>query len=184
MFTISAKTGTATKIKATGTIHNVTFHNPENGYTVARLAVEQSTPTVLPPAYLSEKTSANGSILTVVGHLLEEPVPGIGLTVTGEMKQHQTYGWQLHIEAAQLHQPTSKATIEAFLAATIEGIGPVLAHDIVAHFGERTFAVLDKDIARLQEVKGIGQKKLAAISQSWATTLSENGSSHFLSRRD
>ncbi|MCP4359342.1 MAG: ATP-dependent RecD-like DNA helicase [Chloroflexi bacterium] len=168
MFTTSAKNKSATNIKATGAIHNVTFYNPENGYTVARLAVAQSTPAFLPPAYLSEKTSANGPILTVVGHLLEEPVPGIGLTVTGEMKQHKTYGWQLQIETAQLRQPTSKATIELFLAATIEGIGPALAHDITAHFEGRTFAILDNNIARLQEVKGIGQKKLAAITESWS----------------
>lgn len=168
MFTTSAKTGTATKIKATGTIHNVTFHNPENGYTVARLAVEKSNPSLLPPAYVSEKTSANTPILTVVGHVLEEPVPGIGMTVTGEMKQHQAYGWQLQIDTVRLHQPTSKATIELFLSATIEGIGPVLAHDIVAHFGERTFAVLDNNMERLREVKGIGRKKLATIAESWS----------------
>ena len=49
----------------------------------------------------------------------------------------------------------------------VKGIGPEYAKRIVAAFGERTLEVIDRSPAFLREVKGIGDKRLSLIRQSW-----------------
>ena len=49
----------------------------------------------------------------------------------------------------------------------IKGIGPVIASRIVKEFGEHTLEVLDRNIDRLEEVAGIGGKRIAMIKTAW-----------------
>ena len=65
--------------------------------------------------------------------------------------------------------PDSVKGIERYLASgVITGIGPVTAKKIVDRFGEDTLEILDKDIARLKEIEGIGKKKIEVISESFS----------------
>ena len=65
--------------------------------------------------------------------------------------------------------PDSVKGIERYLASgIITGIGPVTAKKIVEKFGTETLEILDKDIERLKEIEGIGDKKILVINESFS----------------
>src|SRR5207302_1431912 len=49
----------------------------------------------------------------------------------------------------------------------IKGIGPHFARKIVEAFGERTLAVIDESPSFLQEIRGIGPRRIQRIRESW-----------------
>jgi exodeoxyribonuclease V alpha subunit len=132
-----------------GTVDEIVFYNPENGYTVCRFVVE------------------TGDTLTVVGSF--PPLsPGEMLKIKGQWELNTRFGQQFKAEHFTLTLPASAAGIEKFLASgLIRGIGPVLAARIVARFGVGTIDLLTKDPERLKEVEGVGNIKLREIKKSW-----------------
>ncbi len=132
-----------------GTVEQIVFYNPDNGYTVCRFAVESGDP------------------LTVVGSF--PPLsPGEVLKVFGRWEQNPRFGRQFHVERFALTLPTTSRGIEKFLSSgLIRGIGPVLAKRIIEHFGERTMTVLSQSPGDLREVEGVGAVKLREIVRSW-----------------
>ena len=133
-----------------GTVDEVVFYNPENGYTVSRFVVE------------------SGDTLTIVGSF--PPLsPGEMLKVKGHWEINPRFGRQFKVEYFTLTLPASAKGIEKFLASgLIRGIGPVLAARIVARFGAGTIDLLTSDPERLKEVDGVGGVKLREIKKSWA----------------
>jgi exodeoxyribonuclease V alpha subunit len=133
-----------------GTVDEIVFYNPENGYTVFRLAIE------------------SGDILTVVGPF--PPLsPGEMLKIKGQWELNPRFGQQFKAEHFSLTLPASAAGIEKFLASgLIRGIGPVLAARIVGRFGAGTIDILTKAPERLKEVEGVGAVKFREIKKSWA----------------
>jgi exodeoxyribonuclease V alpha subunit len=129
-----------------GEVERVTFHNPANGYTVLRLR-------------------AGGERVTVVGRFSAVAV-GERLRVHGDMVEHPTYGSQFRAEAYETFVPTTVEGIEAYLGSgVIKGVGPALAHRLVAEFGARTLEVIEQSPARLRKVPGVGAAKAAAIRE-------------------
>jgi exodeoxyribonuclease V alpha subunit len=133
-----------------GTVDELVFYNPENGYTVFRFAVE------------------SGDLLTVVGSF--PPLsPGERLKIKGQWELNLRFGQQFKADHFTLTLPASAAGIEKFLASgLIRGIGPVLAARIVGRFGAGTIDILTRDPERLKEVDGVGAVKLREIRKSWA----------------
>ncbi|MGZ7066140.1 MAG: SF1B family DNA helicase RecD2, partial [Candidatus Aminicenantales bacterium] len=133
-----------------GTVDQIVFYNPENGYTVCRFIVE------------------SGDALTIVGSF--PPLsPGEMLKVKGQWELNPRFGQQFKVEHFTLTLPASAKGIEKFLASgLIHGIGPVLAARIVARFGAGTIEILTGDTDRLKEVEGVGSVKLREIKKSWA----------------
>ena len=132
-----------------GTIERVTFHNPENGFSVLRVLV-----------------AGKRELQTVVGHAA---VAGAGemLEATGSWV-NDSRGLQFRATSLKCMPPHTREGIERFLASgLIKGIGAEYAKRIVAAFGERTLQVIDQSPSFLSEVKGIGTKRLALIRQSW-----------------
>ncbi|MGY8822866.1 MAG: SF1B family DNA helicase RecD2 [Candidatus Latescibacterota bacterium] len=133
-----------------GYIDRITYHNPENGYTIARLVAEGE----------QEK-------LTVVGAIaaLEE---GESIEVEGEWTNHAKYGRQFKIESYRTVYPTTLEGIQKYLGSgLIKGVGPVSAKRIVEHFGEDTLDVIDEDPHRLEEVPKLGKKRVDMIAEAW-----------------
>ncbi len=133
-----------------GHIERITYHNPENGYTIARLAPEGKRERV-----------------TVVGTLasLKE---GESLEVEGAWVSHPQYGRQFKIEAYQQVYPSTLDGIQKYLGSgLIKGVGPVSARRIVAHFGADTLDIIDEDPFRLIEVPKLGQKRVELIAGAW-----------------
>ncbi|WP_296903701.1 ATP-dependent RecD-like DNA helicase [uncultured Megasphaera sp.] len=104
---------------------------------------------------------------TVTGHGTK-PLVGDRLEVKGHWVQHKRYGRQFAADGWSRIVPESVEGIERFLGSgAVKGLGPALAHRVVAKFGKETMAILEKDPQRLLEVEGIGQKKLAVITESF-----------------
>ncbi len=133
-----------------GTVDQIVFYNPENGYTVCRFLVE------------------SGESLTVVGSF--PPLsPGEFLKARGSWEHNPRFGRQFHVENFTLILPASARGIEKFLSSgLVRGIGPVLAKRIVDRFGEETMGILSDAPDRLREVEGIGASKLREVLKSWA----------------
>src|SRR4051794_21127142 len=134
----------------TGTIERITFHNPDNGFAVLRV-----------------QAAGRRGVVTVVG-TLARPEAGEYLEATGEWTQDRDHGLQFKAERLVTTPPQTTAGIEKYLGSgLIKGIGKHYARKIVEVFGDRTLAVIDESPAFLQEIKGIGPKRIQRIRESW-----------------
>ena len=132
-----------------GTVEQIIYYNPENGYAVCKFALE------------------DGQSLTIVG-LFPPLSPGEMLKIKGEWEFNPKFGQQFRVENFLLILPSSIKGIEKFLSSgLIKGIGPVLARRIVKKFGPETIEVLSKTPAKIKEVEGVGEVKLREIKKSW-----------------
>jgi exodeoxyribonuclease V alpha subunit len=132
-----------------GTIEQVVYYNPDNGYTVCRFALEE------------------GRQFTIIGTF--PPLsPGEVLRVSGRWEMNPRFGQQLRVESFIPILPSSVKGIEKFLSSgLVRGIGPVLARRIVKKFGEKTIEVISEHPDRILEVEGVGEVKLKEIKKSW-----------------
>ncbi len=129
-----------------GDVRAVIFQNPENGYTVLRLGAGDET-------------------VTCVG-TLPGVAPGEKLRLYGSWTSHASYGQQFKAEHAESFLPEGSAAIYDYLASgAIRGVGAKLARAIVDEFGKRSLEVIENSPEELTRVKGITEKKAAAISQ-------------------
>ena len=104
---------------------------------------------------------------TVTGHGTK-PLVGDRLEVKGHWVQHKRYGRQFAADGWSRVIPESVDGIERFLGSgAVKGMGPALAHRVVARFGKDTMKILEKDAQRLLEIEGIGPQKLAVITESF-----------------
>ena len=124
------------------------FRNEENGWTVLTVR-------------------AGRSEVTVVG-TLPELSPGEQAVFTGEWVEHKSYGRQFRCASCEVQMPTTLLGIERYLGSgLIRGIGPATAVLIVRQFGEETLTILSDHPERLTEIPGIGEKRMAMISESF-----------------
>ena len=137
-------------IKIRGVIERITYQNPENGYSI-----------------MKAKVKGYSDLVTLVGSLLEVPV-GAVLLCEGNWKVDPKYGSQFAVESWEEVLPATVYGIEKYLGSgLIKGIGPKYAHLIVQHFAAETFDIIESDIERLNEVPGIGKKRVEKIRDSW-----------------
>lgn len=106
------------------------------------------------------------SYFSGVGFFLPD-VPYATYELTGEWKKEK-YGWQYHIQSYKEIIETSKRGIISFLTSNlIKGCGKTTAERIYTAFGDDTLNILDQNIERLLEIKGISQKNFAKIQNSY-----------------
>ena len=133
-----------------GQIETITYHNEENGYTIAKVKVE-----------------GRHDLVTIVGNLLSLN-PGEVLKLEGQWDYHPKFGEQFRITSYESVIPATVKGMEKYLGSgLIKGIGPVMAKRLVAKFGLETFNVIETDNKRLREVEGIGDKRIEMISKAW-----------------
>ncbi|MCX8109845.1 MAG: ATP-dependent RecD-like DNA helicase [Syntrophorhabdaceae bacterium] len=141
---------TKTQLEIKGQIERITFYNDENGYTIAKMRVQE-----------------RRDLITVVGTMYSVS-PGEVLRVKGYWDNHPKYGEQLRITSYETLLPATSKGIEKYLGSgMIKGIGPVMARRLVARFKEDTLRVIEEDIDRLKEVEGIGEKRIEMIKNAW-----------------
>ena len=105
--------------------------------------------------------------MTVIGSLLDVNVGSV-LLIYGNWKVDSRYGRQFAAESWEETLPATVFGIEKYLGSgLIKGVGPKYAKKIVAQFGIETLEVIETDISRLQEVDGIGKKRIKMIRDSW-----------------
>ncbi|MBC8417450.1 MAG: ATP-dependent RecD-like DNA helicase [Desulfobacterales bacterium] len=133
-----------------GQIERITYTNDENGFTIARL-----------------KVYGRSDLVTVVGSLMA-PTPGEILKLKGEWTNHPKYGEQFKISQYKTVVPASIHGIEKYLGSgLIKGIGPVIARRIVKKYGEQTLDIIENEIDKLEQVEGIGSKRIEMIRKAW-----------------
>lgn len=134
-----------------GVIERITFHNEENGYTVAQLTPD-----------------GHSSTVTVVGNMLGINI-GEAVELKGAWMAHPQYGRQFKAESVRTILPATIAGLEKYLGSgLIKGIGPVTAKRIVRKFGLDTLRIIEETPQRLHEVLGVGPKRVELITRGWA----------------
>jgi exodeoxyribonuclease V alpha subunit len=134
-----------------GSVERITFHNEQNGWTVLRF-----------------QTVGYGEPVTVTGNF-SAISPGESLRLTGCWTTHPQYGEQFKATDYQVTRPATIAGIQKYLGSgLIKGVGPVTARRIVEHFREETLDIIENDIARLVEVRGVSRKRIELIQKTWA----------------
>jgi len=129
-----------------GRLEHITYSNPHNHYTVARL-----------------RPLNTGAPVTVVGYLAGVHV-GEMLQLTGHWEEHPKYGRQLKVQSYDSILPATADGIRSFLeSGGIKGIGPSLARRLVNTFGSETLQVIENQPQRLCEINGIGESKAAML---------------------
>jgi exodeoxyribonuclease V alpha subunit len=133
-----------------GTIEQILFFNPENGYSVLRFQPE------------------DGALISAVG-TFPPLAAGERLKLVGKWELNPKFGRQFKVETFIPCLPVGAKGIEKFLACgLIKGVGPVLAKRIVDKFGTETLEILSKGPQRMMEVEGVGAVKFEEIKRSWA----------------
>ena len=135
--------------KLQGIIQRVTYHNEQNGYTVAQL-------------------NLGGEEITVVGNM---PFINHGddVIVYGHYTVHSVYGPQFKVETMEKNMPTDSASLLRYLSTgAIKGVGPSTARKIVEAFKDETLEVLEKNPEKLAQLNGISLAKAQAIGEEFA----------------
>ncbi len=131
-----------------GPIEEIIFRNEQNGYTVFLIDFK-TTPVVC------------------VGKLINANI-GENLSLEGEFVNNSKYGYQFAFSSYEVILPTTLAGIERYLSSgLIKGVGPATARNIVQHFKEQTFDIIEMSPSSLAEVKNISMKKALDIGEKF-----------------
>ena len=131
-----------------GLVDNITYQNPDNGYTVCTVDYE-------------------GNPVTLVG-MIPTLTEGEYISAEGSWTSHPTYGKQFSVTSYQKELPATSDSILAYLSSgVIKGIGPVTARRIVDKYGSETLKVIEEHPEWLSEIKGITSKRISEISESF-----------------
>jgi exodeoxyribonuclease V alpha subunit len=138
------------KESLTGIIERITFHNPDSGFAVLRV-----------------QGRGQRGICTVVGTIVN-PVAGEYITANGTWVQNPDHGLQFKADEMRTTPPHTAEGIARYLGSgLIKGIGPHFAKKIVDVFGDRTLQIIDESPTYLQEIRGIGARRIQRIRESW-----------------
>lgn len=137
--------------KLSGIVARITYHSPETGWTVLKVA----------------PFDRPGDEVAVIVHQ-SKVFAGATMAFYGNWAQHPKFGEQFKAVKVEELKPATSNALEKYLGSgLIKGVGPAFAKRIVKHFGKDTLDVFDTDIDRLMEVPGIAKKKLKTIVSAW-----------------
>jgi len=127
-----------------GVIETIIFQNPQNGFSVIRVATKKKS-------------------ITAVGTLSQIFV-GQGISITGDYVDNPKFGRQFKIDSYSLKEPkTTDGIIKYLSSGLIPGIGPVTAQKIVDKFGEDTLDIIEHSPQKLSKIKGVSAQKAMEI---------------------
>ena len=128
-----------------GFIEHIIYRNADNGYTVLNLISGEDE-------------------ITCVG-FFKTMDQGETIEAEGSYTTHPLYGEQFKIERYQIVPPEDVVSIERYLGSgAIKGVGAALAARIVKRFGADTYRIIEEEPERLEEVKGISERKAREIA--------------------
>lgn len=123
------------------------YHNPSNGYGVARFITY-------------DKEEKEFTATGIFANLEEDRV----YNLKGHYEEHYRYGMQFQVSAYELMRPNDEASlVRYFSSAMFPGIGKKLATQIVGTLGENAIDLILEDEACLNTISGLSDKKRAAI---------------------
>lgn len=144
-----------------GVVERITYQNPDNGYTVARLAPERASPD-------AQAARDDDRLVTLIGTLADLQ-PGEAIVAHGWWRNDPKHGWQFQAQDYRTTLPATLQGMKKYLGSgLVRGLGPVMAGRIVDAFGEATFEVIDADPQRLVQIAGIGPVRASRVAATWA----------------
>ncbi|HBK52543.1 MAG TPA: ATP-dependent RecD-like DNA helicase, partial [Syntrophomonas wolfei] len=133
-----------------GYLERISYCNEESNFVVAKL-----------------KEKGKRELSSVVGNMVGVN-PGESLQLTGRWLHNPKFGLQFQVDSYETIVPATVRGMEKYLGSgLIKGIGPVMAKRIVQRFGVEALDIIEKQPDRLQEVNGIGPKRVEMITQAW-----------------
>ena len=131
-----------------GTVEDIIYENPDNGYSVFEVS--------------------GGGVITVVCGVVGELYAGESVVCRGRYENHATYGRQFHAQECETDMPKDLEAVYAFLASrSLPYIGAKTADKIIDKFGAEALEVIANDPARLTEIPGISPDKADRIQQEF-----------------
>lgn len=131
-----------------GVIDDIVFQNESNGFVIAHIV--------------------DNKVITTIKGYIPNISEGQNFKFQGNWNIHPQFGKQFNVESYEEILPTTASEIEKYLSSgIITGIGPITAKKIVEKFGDKTLEILDNNIDRLEEIDGIGDKKIQVIRESY-----------------
>ncbi len=147
-----------------GTVATVTFHNPENGYFVAKVIPHDSMREMTVPVIGSSRAIYPGEVFEGEG-----------------IWEKSDWGLQFKATAVKLSLPSSAEGIYKYLASgAIKGVGKTWAKKLVDTFGDRTFDVLENHPEELAKLPKLGAKRIEALTKDAASAREEREIMAFL----
>ena len=135
--------------KVVGEVNKIIYKNEDNNYHVLSVSIDPVTSVKVTVTYM-------------------KIYEGMTMEFRGEWTSHYEHGRQFKSSEAYEVPPSTTEGLISFLSSSFfDGIGPVKARRIVNHFGDDTYSILDKDIERLLEIRGISKKIVDKIHRSW-----------------
>lgn len=132
-----------------GTIERFLFNNKENGYCVFVMQLKGK------------------ETIIVKGHA-PALQSGQQITVKGSWVFHPKFGKQFEATSCSTEVPTTITGLKKYLGSgMIKGIGKAYAERLVDYFGADILTIIDQHPERLEEVPGIGSKRLSEIITAW-----------------
>jgi len=133
-----------------GEVRRVVFRNEDNGYQIIKVNIDPVT-----------------EITITLNHLKIHE--GMTMEFKGEWIDNAKYGKQFKCEEAWEVPPSTTEGLISFLSSSFfDGIGPVKARRIVNHFKDNTYDIINNDVERLLEVRGVSESLMKKIRRSWA----------------
>lgn len=137
-------------ITITGTVEEIIYSNPENGYTVCGI------------------DSPDEGLFTATGYMpfISE---GESVALSGEWTTHPDYGEQFRAEYYETVLPTDEEAILRYLASgVIPGIREATAKKLISHFGCEVLNIMLTEPEKLSEIKGISKEKARKIGAAFS----------------
>ena len=143
-----------------GLIDVVTYHDPQNLFTVLRMLPEEGF-----------QAGGGGDLftprrMTAVGRAPEAP-EGARVRLVGRWGTHPQHGSQFEFELLQVLPPIDRRGLERYLASkAFEGVGPTLAERIVDVLGEDALERIAEDAGCLAGVKGLKAEVATRLTEA------------------
>ncbi len=136
-------------ITITGTVEEIIYSNPDNGYTVCGI------------------DSAEEGLFTATGYMpfISE---GESIAISGNWTTHPDYGEQFKAEYYETVMPSDEESIIKYLGSGIvQGIREATAKKLVEHFGCDVLNIMLTEPEKLSQIKGISKEKAKKIGESF-----------------
>lgn len=137
-------------ITVTGTIEEIIYSNPDNGYAVVGV------------------DSAEEGMFTATGYM-PFVTEGESVALSGNWITHPDYGEQFKAEYYERVMPSDEEAIIKYLGSgIISGIREATAKKLVEYFGTDVLNIMLTQPSRLSEIKGISKEKAKKIGERFA----------------
>ena len=134
-----------------GNIKSITYHNPQNGFTVMRLNDIESKKVVV----------VTGSFPAFQA--------GESISIEGTWGSHPKYGKQFQATSFEYLTTEDNDIVEYLASGQFPGVGQKIAERIVEAFGDKTADILDNNPDKFREIKikGFPARKVEAFLARW-----------------